>query len=484
MTTETAEISDARLWIGGEWCDSAENVRFSTVNPATEKVICTVVHATADDVDTAVDAATKALHSAAWAGLKPAKRGRLLGKIGDLIYQHREELARLDCIDAGKPYHAVLHGDVPAAADAFHYFAGVPTKITGSTFPCDGRHLAYSLREPVGVVAAIIPWNFPLLMAAWKLAPALATGNTVVLKPAEQTPLSALRLAELCSEAGLPPGVVNVLTGLGHTTGAALVRHPGIHMVAFTGSTSVGHEIQRVAAEHFAQVTLELGGKSPQIVFADADLDAAAKAAVQGIFFNSGQVCTAGSRLLVADEVYEKMLTRVLARAQKLVPKDPFAQDCRLGPLISNEHLERVLGYIHSGIEGGARLLLGGDRPEGDGFFLNPTVFGEVDNDAPIAREEIFGPVLCAMRFRSEEQAIALANDTWAGLAAGVWTSDVHRAHRLVRGLQAGTVYVNTYNVFDPGVPYGGMKHSGLGRELSMHALEHYTQLKSVWFGL
>ncbi len=484
MASDTDEIRGAKLLIGDTWREASEGPAFSSVNPADEKVLASIAHASPADVDAAVEAATQALRSKEWGQMKPSARGRLLTRIGDLILSNREELARLDCLDAGKPYTSVFHGDVPAAADAFHYFAGLPTTILGETYPSDGTHLAYTLREPVGVVAAIIPWNFPLLMAAWKIAPALATGNTVVLKPAEQTSLSALRLAELCLEAGVPAGALNVVTGLGHTTGAALVRHPGIQMVAFTGSTSVGYEIQRVAAEHFAQVTLELGGKSPHLIFADADLEAATSAAAQGIFFNCGEVCTAGSRLLVQESVYDQVVERLVESTSKLVPSNPLDPDCRLGPLISNEHLERVVQCIEQGQSEGAELLIGGDRPAGEGFFLNPTIFGRVDNNSSIAREEIFGPVLCVIPFVDEADALAIANDTWSGLAAGVWTRDIQRAHRMVRNLQAGTVWVNTYNAFNAMVPYGGIKRSGLGRELSGHAVEHYTQLKSVWFGL
>jgi acyl-CoA reductase-like NAD-dependent aldehyde dehydrogenase len=376
--------------------------------------------------------------------------------------------------------------DIPAAAACFQYYAGWVTKIHGSTIPVPGNYLNYTLREPLGVVGAIIPWNFPILMAAWKLAPALATGNTVVLKPAEQTPLTALRMAEIFEKAGVPAGVINIVPGYGPTAGAALVKHPGVAKIAFTGSTAVGKEIMRSAADTLKKVSLELGGKSPNIVFADADLDAAVRGAINGIFYGKGEVCAAGSRLFVEQSVHDQFLEKLAERAAKLTVGDPMHPKTRLGALVSSEQMNKVLGYIESGKSEGARLVTGGERApqNGKGFFVKPTIFDRVDNSMKIAREEIFGPVLAAIEFKDIDDAIAQANNTIYGLAAAVWTRDVKKAHKAARAIKAGTVWVNTYNMLDTASPFGGYKMSGFGRELGEHALDLYTQVKSVWVDL
>ena len=418
--------------------------------------------------------------------MPPSERGKILWKIADLIMANADELARMETEDNGKPIFESRHVDIPAAAECFQYYAGWATKIHGDTIPVPGNFLNYTLHEPLGVVGAIIPWNFPLLMAAWKIAPALATGNTVVLKPAEQTPLTALRLGELCLEAGLPPGVLNIVPGYGPTAGAALVEHALIAKIAFTGSTEVGKQIMRKAADTLKKVSLELGGKSPNVVFADADLDAAAKGAINAIFYGKGEVCAAGSRLLVEKSVKDELLEKIVARAAKLVPADPMHPKTRMGALVSKEQMDKVLGYIDSGREEGAQVLTGGGRADvnGKGFFVSPTVFGDAHNGMKIAREEIFGPVLAAIEFEDTADGVRKANETMYGLAAAVWTRDVKKAHKVARAIQAGTVWINSYNVLNTASPFGGYKMSGFGRELGAHALDLYTQVKSVWVDL
>ncbi len=484
--TTTERRAPDRLFINGEWSDPAGGERFDTVNPGTGEVLAEVPEAGASDVDAAVEAARAAL-SGPWSKMDAADRAALLWKMGDVIEARREELGRLEVLDNGKPLREVPF-DLQGSIDAFRYYAGWATKLEGETIPVRGNVLNYTLREPVGVVGAIIPWNFPLEMAAWKAAPALACGNAVVLKPAEQTPLTALELAAIADEVGLPPGVFNVLTGHGENTGAALVRHPGVDKIAFTGSTEVGRTIMREAAGTLKGVSLELGGKSPNIVFQDADLDAAARGAFNAVFYNAGQCCTAGSRLLVHESAYDELMAKLVDRAASLQPDEAFNPKRRYGPLISGDQLERVLGYVEKGRAEGAEVLTGGERAVRDGFengyWMQPTVFGRVKPDATIAREEIFGPVLAAMTFSDEDEAVALANDSIYGLAGAVWTTDVKRAHRVARRLQAGTVWINTYHPLDAASPFGGYKQSGHGRELGRHALELYTQVKSVWVDL
>jgi len=474
-----------KLFIGGRWVDSASGRTFDTIDPATGEVLAKVAEAGPEDVDRAVAAARKSFDSGVWRGLPPAERAKALWRAGDLIEEHAMELAQLDSLDNGKPINEMLLFDVPLTAATFRYYAGWVTKLEGATqqtsFP--GSYLSYTLREPVGVVGQIIPWNFPLMMAAWKVAPALACGNSVVLKPSELTPLSALRLAEILQDAEVPAGVVNVIPGFGEVAGARLAAHPDVDKVAFTGSTEVGRLIAKASAEsNLKRVSLELGGKSPNIVFADADLSRAVSGAFLGIFFNQGQVCSAGSRMFVQEKVYDNALdelTRSVGDLQLGPGIDPMTQ---MGPLVSHDQMERVLGYIATGNKEGARLVTGGSRaPEiGPGYFVRPTVFADVNGDMRISREEIFGPVLAAIPFKDEDDLIAKANDSIYGLVAGVWTSDVKRAHRVAHALQAGTVYVNCYNVVDPATPWGGYKQSGWGRELGSCALDLYTEIKNV----
>ncbi|MBL8228896.1 MAG: aldehyde dehydrogenase family protein [Bryobacterales bacterium] len=475
-----------QLWIGGEWRDAVSGKTFAAGNPATEEKIADVAEADAADIDLAVAAAQKAFDAGAWPKMGVTERARMLWRIGDLLIENADELARLETMNNGKPIFESRHVDVPAAAACFQYYAGWVTKIEGSTIPVPGNYLNYTLREPLGVVGAIIPWNFPILMAAWKLAPALATGNTVVLKPAEQTPLTALKMAEIFEKAGVPAGVINIVPGFGPTAGAALVKHPGVAKIAFTGSTAVGKEIMRSAADTLKKVSLELGGKSPNIVFADADLDAAVRGAINGIFYGKGEVCAAGSRLFIEASVHDQFLEKLTERAGKLAVGDPMHPKTRLGALVSSEQMNKVLGYIESGKTEGAKLVTGGERApqNGKGYFVKPTIFDGANNSMRIAREEIFGPVLAAIEFKDVEDAIAQANQTVYGLAAAVWTRDVKKAHKAARAIKAGTVWVNTYNMLDTASPFGGYKMSGFGRELGAHALDLYTQVKSVWVDL
>jgi phenylacetaldehyde dehydrogenase len=472
-----------KMLIGGEWVEAASGKTFDTYNPATGEVLAKVAEGDRADIDRAVTAARRAFETGPWPDMLPDQRGRILWKLSELIDEHREELAELETLDNGKPIFFSRIVDVPTASQNFRYMAGWATKLEGNTIPISmpgAKYFAYTLREPVGVVGQIIPWNFPLIMASLKLAPALAVGCTVVLKPAEQTPLSALRLGELILEAGFPEGVVNIVTGFGETAGAALAAHPGIDKIAFTGSTEVGKLIVTAAAGNLKKVSLELGGKSPNIVFADADLEKAIPGAANAIFFNQGQCCTAGSRLFAHRSIFDKVVEGVAESAKKFHVGPGLDPSCNLGPLVSKEQLDRVCGYMDSGIKDGAKALSGGRKVSGPGYFVEPTILVDVRPEMKVVREEIFGPVVTAIPFRDPSEIIDSANDTQYGLAAAVWTRDFSTAHRVAAKLRAGTVWINCYNVLDPAMPFGGYKQSGWGREMGHQALELYTETKAV----
>jgi aldehyde dehydrogenase (NAD+) len=482
MQAETkVALPQLSLLIDNRWVASDSGKTFPTINPSTGEEICQVAEADVDDVDKAVRAARAAFDRGSWRKMHASERGRLLYRLAELIESNAAELALLESLDNGKPVSVARAVDVVKTAACYRYFAGWADKIHGKTIPIDGDYLCYTRHEPIGVVGQIIPWNFPMLMMAWKLAPALATGNTVLLKPAEQTPLTALRIGELIVEAGFPNGVVNILPGFGPTAGAALARHMDVDKVAFTGSTEVGHLIMEASARsNLKPVTLELGGKSPNIIFADVDLDEAVEGAHMGLFSNQGQSCCAGSRVFVERSVYESFVDKSVARASKRIVGDPFDQRTELGPLIDQAQLDKVMGYIESGRAGGATLACGGERIGHRGYFVRPTVFADVQDDMQIAREEIFGPVMSVIPFDSQEEVISRANDTKYGLAAAVWTRDIKKALAVSNGVRAGTVWVNCYNVMDTRAPFGGFKQSGIGRELGEYGLQQYTQIKSV----
>ena len=473
-------ISREGLLIGGRWRSARSGRYFQTVNPSTEEVIAEVAEAGAADIDAAVAAARTALNGA-WGQMRPAERGRILLRLAELIRANQDALIELESLDSGKPVSAIRRQDLPAVLDTVTYYAGWADKINGQLIPARPDALTYTVREPVGVVGAIIPWNFPLMIGMWKLAPALACGCTVVLKPAELTPLTALRIGELALEAGMPPGVLNVVPGFGKTAGAALVDHPDIDKITFTGSPAVGRQILRAAAGNLKRVTLELGGKSANIVFPDADLEAAVKAAASGIFFNSGQVCSAGSRILAHADIYDEVVERLVARAQAIRVGDPRDAATSMGPLVSAVQMKRVLDYIEIGKREGARLATGGTRLGDTGFFVIPAVFAEVEHAMRISQEEIFGPVASVIRFTDEEDAIRLANGTPYSLAAGVWSADIARVHRMVKRVKAGTVWVNTFGPTDVRLPWGGNRDSGFGREHGDVAIENFTEPKVVW---
>ena len=486
LAASRTRIEPGRLLIGGEWVATGKT--FDTINPATGEVITQVAEAGPAEVDRAVKAARKAFdgRGGAWQKMSASERGKLLWRLADLLEKNIEEFAELETLDNGKPIFESRYVDMPMVCDVLRYYAGWASKIAGETITSRADAFTYTLREPVGVVGAIVAWNFPLLLASWKLGPALAIGNTVVLKPAEQTPLTALRLGQLALEAGLPPGVLNIITG-GPEAGRELVKHPGVDKLAFTGSTLVGKEIMRSAADTMKRVSLELGGKSPNIVFADSDLDAAVKGATTGIFYGKGEVCAAGSRLFVEKKVHDDFMGKLVERARKLKPGDPLDPKTRLGAIVSEQQMNTVLGYIEAGKKEGARLLAGGNRASvdgGKGFFVEPTVFDGVNNSMKIAQEEIFGPVLATIPFDDLDQVAELANQNVYGLAAAIWTNDIRKAHGMARRLKAGTVWINAYNLYDAALPFGGFKQSGFGRELGREALEHYTEVKSVWVNL
>jgi aldehyde dehydrogenase (NAD+) len=489
MTAVPAEPTiQSRLFINGEFADARSGETFATINPATEEKLADVASAGVDDVDAAVKAARAQMEPGSeWQKMKPRDRAKVLWRIADMLTARAAEIGRIETLDNGKPIFESQFVDTPAAAECLYYFAGWSGKVTGETIPVADNAFTYTLREPVGVVGAITPWNFPLMLAVWKIAPALACGNTVVIKPASNTALSLLKFAEYAKECGLPAGVLNVIPGRGSVVGNAIVDHPGVDAIAFTGSTEVGRQLMARASKTLKKVSLELGGKSPNIVFADADLDAAAKGALNAIFYGKGEVCAAGSRLLVEEGAHDELLEKVCERASKMTAGDPLHPKTRLGALVSKEQMETVLSYIEAGKSEGARLVCGGERADigtGKGYFVKPTIFDDVQPDMRVSREEIFGPVLATIRFKDAEDAIAKANATVYGLAAAVWTRDVSKAHRIARAIKAGTVWVNAYNLYDPALPFGGFKESGFGRDQGKDALEKYTQTKSVWVNL
>lgn len=472
-----------KLYINGEWVESASGKTFETLNPATGDVLAVVSEADAEDVDRAVEAARKAFDEGEWSKMSAASRSRLIYKLADLMEAHKEELAQLDTLDNGKPIRETTNADVPLAIEHFRYYAGWATKIVGQTLPVQGNFFTYTRHEPVGVVGQIIPWNFPLLMAAWKLGAALASGCTIVLKPAEQTPLSVLYLAQLAEEAGFPKGVLNVIPGYGETAGASLVKHPKVNKIAFTGSTVVGKSIMAEASKTMKRVTLELGGKSPNIILPDADMTKAVPGAFSGIMFNQGQVCSAGSRLFIQKKSYDNVLADLVMHSKSVKQGEGLHADTEMGPLVSREQQNRVVNYIEKGKSEGAELLTGGAFSE-KGYFVEPTIFADVDDKMTIAKEEIFGPVVAAMPFENLDEVIERANNSNYGLAAGLWTENVKSAHYVASKLKAGTVWVNCYNVFDASAPFGGYKESGMGREMGSYALNNYNEVKSVWINL
>src|SRR6202167_390902 len=481
-TEKRVAMPTTKLLINGQWVESISGKRFASINPATGEPICDIAEADAADVNLAVKAARAAFHSKApWRRMSAAERGKLLNRLADLVEKHADELARLESLDNGKPYTIAKAADVALTIACYRYYAGWADKVQGKTIPIAGDYFCYTRHEPVGVVGQIIPWNFPLLMQAWKLAPALATGNTVVMKPAEQTPLTALRVAELITEAGFPDGVVNMLPGYGPTAGAAIARHMDVDKVAFTGSTEVGHLIMEAAAKsNLKRVTLELGGKSPNIVFADTHMDEAVEGAHFGLFFNHGQCCCAGSRVFVEEKIYDQFVERSGARARKRTVGDPFDPATEQGPQVDQAQFDKVMGYIDSGRTEGAKLVCGGERVGDRGYFVQPTVFADVQDNMKIAEEEIFGPVMSVIPFKGLDEVVTRANRTTYGLAAAVWTRDIKKALAIANGVRAGTVWVNCYNVLDTRAPFGGFKQSGIGRELGEYGLQQYTQVKTV----
>lgn len=476
-------VSNGKLLIGGEWCDGSNTRTFETINPANEKTLAKIAYAESRDVDHAVEVARSA-YEGAWSTLSPRERGALLFRLADLIERDKERLAVLQSMDNGKPIRECLAFDLPQVIDTFRYYAGWADKLYGDVNAVCSNFLSYTLKEPAGVVGQIIPWNFPLLMAAWKLAPAFATGCTSVLKPAEQTPLTALELGKLSLEAGFPPGVLNIVTGDGQT-GAALASHKGVDKIAFTGSTEVGIKVMTAAAQNLKRVSMELGGKAPNIVFEDADIDKAVSGTITGIFFNQGEVCCAGSRLYLHESIHDEFVEKFRAKASELKLGNPLDETTTMGAQVSLEQYEKIVSYLKQG-KSSAKLATGGEglRDELGGYFVKPTLFTETDQSSKIFREEIFGPVLCATKFSDYESMLQSANDTEYGLSAGVWTRDISRVHTTARRLRAGTVWVNCYNAFDAGVPFGGYKMSGFGRELGKQALDLYTGDKAVWVAL
>ncbi|MFC6671895.1 aldehyde dehydrogenase family protein [Marinobacterium aestuariivivens] len=478
---------EQRMFIGGQWVAASNGADTEVIEPSTEAVLTRIPEGTAEDLDRAVAAARYQFDEGAWSQLKPLERERLLHRLADLLEANARELAEIESIDMGKSVEQALEVDIQGTIDTFRYFAGWASKIHGrSAEPASlpGSYVAYTRKEPVGVVGSIIPWNFPLQTMAWKLGAALAVGCTVVVKPAELTSLSTLRFAELVQQAGIPDGVVNIVTGRGSVVGAAMSSHPGIDKVTFTGSTPVGQTVGRAALDDMKRVTLELGGKSPVLVFDDVDIEATVEAVAQGIFFNSGQVCDAGSRLYVHETIYDRFLEALADYANGLKIAPGLDPDCFISPMVSARQQDSVLGYIEAGKQEGARLVCGGEAPEGPGYFVQPTLFADCRNDMKIVQEEIFGPVLVSQSFSSEEEAVALANDSIYGLAAAIYSNDLNRVHRLIPQLKAGSVYVNAHSTIDPAMPFGGYKQSGVGRDLGPEQLDSLLETKSVWITL
>jgi acyl-CoA reductase-like NAD-dependent aldehyde dehydrogenase len=488
-TVDFINSGPKKLLINNEWVDSLNGETFAAINPANGDELCRVSLASAADVDRAVGAARVAFEQGPWGKISGEERGYYLWKIADLIETYTDELAEIETLDNGKPIRVSKKGDLPSAVKHFRYYAGLAGKIEGSTIPVSiPNQLVYTQREALGVVGLIIPWNFPLLMAAWKLAPALACGNTTILKPAEETPLTALRLGEIILEAGLPPGVVNILTGPGMPTGAAITEHMDVDKISFTGSTEVGRKIMQAAAKsNLKRVSLELGGKSPAVIFADADMNQAIKGATWAIFSTSGQECVAGSRLYIERSVYNQTLEGLKEQAQRIRLGSGFTPNVHIGPIVSQQQLDRVAQYVSSGKEAGAEIITGGERLTGaleQGYFFAPTIFSHEDDSLQIVQEEIFGPVVAATPFDDWDELVQRANSTRYGLAAGVWTKDLRKAHRFASAIRAGTVWINGYGWFDAAAPFGGYKESGFGREMGKEAIELFTQVKTVWVGI
>jgi acyl-CoA reductase-like NAD-dependent aldehyde dehydrogenase len=480
-------MKTGEIFVAGRWQAPASGETYRPINPATEEPLAPVGQGDERDIDQAVTAARRAFDAGPWPRMSPHERGRIVWRLGDLIQQHLDEMAKLESLCTGKTMFDSGKVEIPFAADVFRYYAGFASKIHGETLQLRDAAFTFTLRQPVGVVGAIVPWNFPFLLSSWKIAPALAAGNTVVIKPASQTPFTALRFAEICQEAGLPEGVFNVVTGPGGKVGMALVRDPRVDKIAFTGSTDVGKQIMREAAGTLKRLSLELGGKSPNIVFADADMEAAVRGAMTGIFYNKGEVCAAGSRLFLEEKIHDQFMAKLTDRVKTFKVGDPMDKATRMGPVVSKAQLETVMSYIEAGKNAGAQLVAGGQRADvgnGKGYYVEPTIFDGVNNTMKIAQEEIFGPVLSVIPFTSVEEGIAQGNQTSYGLAAAVWTRDVSKALKAAKAIRAGTVWVNAYNLFDAALPFGGFKESGFGREMGSVGLDNYTEVKTVWVDL